>query len=178
MASNADDLPTGPHVRVRPATVADITVLREWDEDPDVAASGGEDGGFDWDLEVPRNVAWREFLIAELDGEPIGFLQLIDALEEETHYWGSQEQPGTWAIDIWIGAARHRRGGHGTEMMRLALDRCFGLHGASTVLIDPLESNTRAHGFYERIGFRFVEHRWFDTDHCRVYEFPRANWHP
>jgi len=43
-------------------------------------------------------------------------------------------------------------------------------------LIDPLESNTRALRFYERLGFTFVEHRTFDTDFCRVYRFDRTSW--
>jgi aminoglycoside 6'-N-acetyltransferase len=44
------------------------------------------------------------------------------------------------------------------------------------VLIDPLESNTRAHKFYERLGFEFVEKRNFEGDDCLVYQMTRAVW--
>jgi aminoglycoside 6'-N-acetyltransferase len=44
------------------------------------------------------------------------------------------------------------------------------------VLIDPLASNTRAHRFYERLGFEFVERRRFGADDCFVYRLPRAAW--
>jgi aminoglycoside 6'-N-acetyltransferase len=160
-------------VQLRRATVDDIPLLHEWDRDPDVLASSGEDGGdFDWDFEVPRDVSWRELLIAEVDGEPVGFMQLIDAAEEETHYWGDLEQ-GPWAIDIWIGSSRHRGQGIGESMMRQALDRCFARPGVDHVLIDPLLRNERAIRFYERIGFTHVGVRWFDTDECAVMRFDR-----
>lgn len=159
---------------VRPATPADIPLLERWDEDPDVIASGADDE-WNWDTEIPRQVPWREMLIAEHAGRPIGFVQLIDARDEETHYWGDEVEAGAWAIDIWIGTAADRGQGHGSEIMRQAIARCFDHHDAPAVLIDPLETNTRAHRFYERLGFRFVEHRWFDDDHCRVYRLERRD---
>ncbi len=58
-------------------------------------------------------------------------------------------------------------------MMRLALERCFADPQVSAVLIDPLASNTRAHRFYERLGFRFVERRRFGADECFVYRLDR-----
>jgi aminoglycoside 6'-N-acetyltransferase len=44
------------------------------------------------------------------------------------------------------------------------------------VLVDPLESNARAHQFYERLGFVFVEQRDFGDDRCRVYRIDRSGW--
>ncbi|MFM2079254.1 MAG: hypothetical protein RJA49_3144, partial [Actinomycetota bacterium] len=111
-------------VRLRRAAPADAPLLREWDRDPDVAASGGDDDDFDWEFELQRDVPWRELLIAEFDGRPVGFIQIIDAREEESHYWGDIE-PDVRAIDIWIGSAEFRGRGIGEAMMRQALDRCF-----------------------------------------------------
>lgn len=159
-------------VRLRPATVDDVPLLHAWDDDPDVAASGGDDDAFDWEYEVPRDVDWRELLIAEDDGRPVGFLQLIDARQEETHYWGDIDH-GIWAIDIWIGAAADRGRGVGAEMMRLALDRCFARPEVHTVVIDPLVRNERAIRFYERIGFEHTGVRWFDDDECAVMRITR-----
>jgi aminoglycoside 6'-N-acetyltransferase len=159
-------------VRLRRATPHDAVLLREWDRDPDVSASGGDDDDFDWEHELPRDVSWRELLIAEFEGRPVGFIQIIDALEEESHYWGDIE-PDVRAIDIWIGSPEYRSRGIGEAMMRQALDRCFADPAVTTVLIDPLARNERACRFYERLGFQFVEVRWFDTDECRVYRFDR-----
>jgi aminoglycoside 6'-N-acetyltransferase len=61
-------------------------------------------------------------------------------------------------------------------MMTLAIERCFAIKTVTQILIDPLESNTRAHIFYERLGFEFVERRMFDEDDCRVYKLTRAKW--
>lgn len=58
--------------------------------------------------------------------------------------------------------------------MRLALARCFAATRVNAVVIDPLASTTRAHRFYERLVFRFVAHRCFGGDECRVYRITRA----
>jgi aminoglycoside 6'-N-acetyltransferase len=160
-------------IALRPMRLDDVELLLRWDEDPDVAASGGDSDWYDWPAELARGeLPWREFLVAEEDGRPVGFVQLIDAAEEEEHYWGDIA-PRTWAIDIWIGAPEDRGRGLGEAMMRQALDRCFGDHDAVEVVIDPLASNTRAIRFYERLGFEFVEARDFDDDRCHVYRFRR-----
>jgi aminoglycoside 6'-N-acetyltransferase len=116
-------------------------------------------------------------LIAELDGRPIGFLQIIDPLEEESHYWGNTPK-NLRAIDIWMGEAQDLGRGYGTVMMRLAMDRCFHNTTVTSILIDPLSSNQRAHRFYERLGFKFLEERLFGDDHCFVYQFERKDWVP
>jgi len=161
-------------VTLRRARLDDIDLLCEWDVDADVAASGAARGREVWEAELARVVPWAEELIAEADGVPVGFLQLIDAAAEESHYWGADVEPGAWALDIWIGRPEHRGRDIGREMMRLALDRCFGVHGAAAVLLDPRSDNTRAHRFYERLGFVFVEQRNFGDDDCRVYRLGRA----
>lgn len=60
--------------------------------------------------------------------------------------------------------------------MQLVLERCFSDPSVMAVLIDPLASNTRAHRFYERLGFEFVEHRRFGADDCCVYRLARAGY--
>jgi aminoglycoside 6'-N-acetyltransferase len=162
-------------VQLRPATRADLPLLLRWDRQAHVIAATGGDGAFEWARELPRNVGWRETLIGESDGRPVGVIQIIDPAEEETHYWGTSE-PKLRAIDIWIGEAADLGQGYGTLMMRLALDRCFANPDVSAVLVDPLASNTRAHRFYERFGFRPIERRMFGADDCIVYRLNRGEW--
>lgn len=135
-----------------------------------MAAKGTEDWG--WERELARSPPWREQLIAEVDGRPIGYLEIINPGREESHYWGDMPE-GVRAIDIWIGEESELGKGYGTQMMRLALSRCFADQTVSIVLVDPLAGNTRAHRFYERLGFRFVEHRYFGDDECCVYRLDR-----
>jgi aminoglycoside 6'-N-acetyltransferase len=162
-------------MNLRRATIADLALLRSWDLKPHVVAASGQDGLTDWATELRRTVSWAELLIAEVDGRPIGILQIIDPAQEDTHYWGDVA-PNLRAIDIWIGEETDLGRGFGSAMMGLALDRCFGDSNVEAVLIDPLESNTRAHRFYERLGFRRVERRCFGPDDCVVYRLDRTHW--
>jgi aminoglycoside 6'-N-acetyltransferase len=162
-------------MRLRPATAEDIPLLKRWDENPHVAAAGGGDDWYDWDAEVPRDAAWGELLIAELDGRPIGVMEICNPAEEPSHYWGEVEAD-LRAIDIWIGDAADLGRGYGTQMMRIALDRCFADARVKAVIIDPLESNVRARRFYERLGFRFVERRRFEHEDCIVYRLNREDY--
>src|SRR3546814_15786218 len=91
-------------MKLRPALLSDAALLRDWESRPHVRAAIGDDAGFDWETELRRDPAWRELLVAELDGRPIGFLQIIDPAREETRYWGDVEDD-LRAIAIWIGAA-------------------------------------------------------------------------
>jgi aminoglycoside 6'-N-acetyltransferase len=73
-------------MNLRPATAADLALLRHWDEQPHViAASPNDDWG--WEVELNRSPDWREQLIAELDGRPVGFVQIIDPAREESPNW-------------------------------------------------------------------------------------------
>jgi len=128
---------------------------------------GRSEDWYDWSAELARVVPWRELLIAVEDGRPIGFVQLIDAAEEESNYWGDVE-PGTWALDIWIGSPEDRGRGLGTQLMRAALARIFERDGAEAVVIDPKVTNGRAIPFYRRLGFEPVGVRAFDGDECLV----------
>lgn len=161
-------------IRLRTATIADIALLQHWDEQPHVLESDPNDD-WEWETELLRNPDWREQLIAELDGRPIGFVQIIDPAREETRYWGDAPE-NLRAIDIWIGEAEDTGKGYGSEMMRLALRRCFTDPAVEAVLIDPLASNAAAHRFYERLGFRFVERRQFGEDDTFVYRLERVDF--
>ena len=161
-------------ITLRPATIDDLHTLEHWDEQQHVIDADPNDD-WNWAEELPREVDWREFLIAEDAGRPIGFIQIIDAAREETHYWGDVPE-NLRAIDIWIGESSDLGRSYGTEMMREALARCFADPNVTAVLIDPLASNTRAHRFYERLGFTFVERRQFGEDDCFVYRLDRETW--
>jgi aminoglycoside 6'-N-acetyltransferase len=153
----------------------DLSILRHWDTKPHVIAASGDDGWFDWEAELPRQVSWRELLIAEDEGRPVGVLQVIDPAEEESRYWGDVA-PNLRAIDIWIGEESDLGRGLGSTMMHLALSRCFSNPRVVGVLIDPLHSNSRVQRFYERLGFRRVEQRTFGLDDCIIYRLDRDAW--
>jgi len=151
-------------------------LLERWDREPHVVA-GVPGDRWDWETELARRSPWQEMLIAELDGRPIGFVQIIDPGREETHYWGDVPE-NLRAIDIWIGEPDALAKGHGTKMMHLALARCFADPTVTAVLLDPLASNVRAHRFYRRLGFELVERRRFADSDCFVFRLDRRAYRP
>lgn len=155
----------------RHATIEDLELLQHWDKQPHVIACDPSGEG-DWIPELTKKEEWRELLISQEEDEPIGFLQIIDPKLEDTHYWGDLP-PNLRAIDIWIGEKENLNKGYGTTMMKMAFDRIFSNPQVQTILIDPLASNTKAHRFYERLGFQFVEERVFGEALCFVYELKR-----
>ena len=168
--------PAAGLVTLRPATPADLNLLRRWDQDPQLRVARGDDD-WQWESELRKNLPWREQLIAELDGRPIGYLEIIDPEQDVDKYWGCMDA-GHRAIDVWIGEPDARGRGYGSRMMRLAIERCFADPSVHTILIDPLETNTRAQRFYERLGFEYVACRDFHGDRCLVYKLRRDGTRP
>lgn len=161
-------------LRLRPAVPEDAVILRRWDNEPHIiAAKGTED--WEWEWELPRSPKWRAQLIAEYNGNPIGFLQIVDPALEESHYWGECPE-GLRAVDIWIGEREYTGRGIGTQMMIAAINRCFAEPEVGAIIIDPLVSNTRARRFYERLGFKILEFRSFGDSDCVVYRLERSDW--
>ncbi|NCJ07891.1 GNAT family N-acetyltransferase [Synechococcales cyanobacterium C] len=161
-------------ITLRAATPADIPLLRHWDEQPHVISANPNDP-WNWEADLATSADWQEHWIAELDGRPIGFIEIIDPAREESHYWGDVPTH-LRALDIWIGEASDLGRGYGTAMMQLALTHCFADPAVTAVLVDPLANNTRAHRFYERQGFKFLQHQRFGEDNCSVFRLSRAEW--
>ncbi|MEM9305137.1 MAG: GNAT family N-acetyltransferase [Pseudomonadota bacterium] len=154
----------------RPATLADLALLRAWDEQPHVIASNPNDD-WDWEEDLAWSPDWRELLLAEVDDRPVGVLQIIDPAFENTGW--APIGPGHRAVDVWIGEPDCLNRGIGTRMMRWAIARCFADDEVHTILIDPLATNTDAHRFYRRLGFEFVAERRSGTDDCFVSSLRR-----
>ena len=163
-------------IKLRPASCDDLELLRFWDEQPHVIASDPS-GDWNWEEELQLNYPWREQLIAELDGSPIGFIQILDPANEIFNYWKIDEK-NLRAIDIWIGEAKNLNQGYGSEMMRQGLARCFAPPRVKAVIIDPLVSNTSAIRFYKRHGFREIERRILgdEKDECLVMRIDRTSY--
>ena len=161
-------------MNLRRAALDDFELLRHWDQQPHVKAAGPNDD-WQWETELARDPAWRRQLIAEVDGKPIGFIQIVDPHLEETHYWGDIDA-NLRAIDIWIGEKENLNKGYGSQMMKLALEICFSDSKVTAVLVDPLQSNRDVHRFYECLGFIRIDERRFGCDDCYVYRLMREDW--
>jgi aminoglycoside 6'-N-acetyltransferase len=172
----------GEVLAIRVATLADVPMLNVWDRDPEVIACASDDPEAEkafldahWPDEIAANSDVSCYYMAELDGRPIGAMQVIDPHQEPTHYWGEIE-PNLRAVDIWIGDAGDRNKGYGARMMSAVIDTCFDDPAVAAIVIDPLNSNADAHRFYQRLGFKPVGRRLFGEDDCLVHRLERANW--
>ena len=172
-------------VTLRFATPADIPVLERWDlephvisastDNPDIEKAFGEENDWAENIAMHQDDVWEHW-IAEVDGRPIGAMQMCDPHLEPTHYWGDVG-PNLRALDIWIGEPADRGKGYGEEMMRLGIARSFAKPEVTAILIDPLNSNPRAHKFYQRLGFVPVGRQVFNgEDDCLVHKLTRADW--
>lgn len=173
---------TRSKIVLRPMTSADVPLLDRWDQQPHVIYATSDDpdqtkafGDTYWPDELARVGPDYQYYIAELRGRAIGALQIIDPHTEPTHYWGAIE-PNLRAIDIWIGSADDLSHGYGTDMMRQAFRMCFADPSVTAIVIDPLTSNTRAHRFYQRLGFVAEDRRLFGDDDCLVHRLTRETW--
>jgi aminoglycoside 6'-N-acetyltransferase len=110
-------------LNLRPATLADLSLLEHWDEQPHVIDSNPKDR-CDWQVELEQNCLGREKLIAEINGRPIGFIEITNPGLDDSNYWGDARK-NVRAIDIWIGEVTDLGKGYGTKMLQLALKRCF-----------------------------------------------------
>ena len=170
-------------LKLRLATTEDVPHLERWDHAPHVIAATSDDpdaeiafGDAQWREEISDPDPASTFFIAELAGRPIGAMQVIDPALERTHYWGTDCPPNLRAMDIWIGAVACLGKGYGTQMMKIAITRAFAAAEVEAIVIDPLNSNTDAHRFYVRLGFRPIGRRLFDDDDCLVHRLDRADW--
>jgi aminoglycoside 6'-N-acetyltransferase len=166
-------------IQLRKANLNDLLLLKYWDSKPHVLFATGndkpeEDKWLEEQLKKPSDFVW--IFIAELEGRPIGVLQIVDPALEETHYWGENVSQNLRAIDIWIGEESDLSKGYGTIMMTLGINKCFENPKISSIIIDPLEKNHKAIKFYQKLGFQFIENKYFDDDYCAVHELKKINY--
>jgi len=137
---------------LRPATEADLPMLRRWLRTPEVVRWWGDPEEqavlLEGDLREPLMV----MRIVQLDRMPFAYAQDYDV--------GSWPQPqfahlpkGSRAIDAFIGEAGMIGRGHGSQFLRLLAIE-LRQQGAPVVAIDPDLDNWRARRAYHRAGFR------------------------
>lgn len=162
-------------IALRPVQISDLNLLKYWDEKPHVIASNPNDK-WDWKTELQNPSPGREQFIAQINGRPIGFMEITNPALDNSNYWDNVGNNNIRAIDIWLGEETDLGKGYGTKMMQLALAKCFAISNVTAVLVDPLANNLRAHRFYQRLGFQLVEKRKFGQDDCFVFRLDRLNW--
>lgn len=161
---------------LRPVTRDDLPVLQAWDADPVIIELMGrkfqEMNADEWlrSLDTGRNC--RAWVIEDLDGRPIGELQLAQL------NW----RAGTAELRICIGERDCWNSGYGTDAIRTGLGVAFGEMGLKAVYLRVFTTNTRAVHVYERLGFRKqaileASVRRQDPSPVLLMNLTRERWH-
>jgi aminoglycoside 6'-N-acetyltransferase len=135
----------------RPATRADLPMLREWLETPDVVPWWGEPAEQYALLEEDLDEPGMTMLIVSFEGCAFAYAQ-----HYEVHRWPQPHfahlPAGTRAIDAFVGVPAMLGKGHGSAFLRLLAVE-LSAAGAPMVAIDPDIANARARAAYAHAGF-------------------------
>jgi len=136
----------------RPATRADLPMLRVWLATPDVVRWWGDPAEQYALLEGDLSEPLMTMRIVTLDDHPFAYAQ-----HYEVHSWPRPHLAdlphGARAIDAFIGEPVMIGRGHGAAFLRALADQLIA-DGAPLVAIDPDAANTRAVNAYRNAGFK------------------------
>jgi aminoglycoside 6'-N-acetyltransferase len=137
---------------IRPVTLADLPLLRDWRERPHVHRWWGDpllEPEHDKLVDL-RIAMW----IAEWRGRPFAFIQDYDVHGWPDHHFGYLPEPSR-GMDLYIGERDLIGIGHGVALIRQHVDQLFST-GVLAIGIDPHPDNDAAQRAYARAGFRVV----------------------
>ncbi len=135
----------------RPATAADMPMLRRWLRTPEIIRWWGDPVREAALLEEDLSNPLMAMLIVSHEGSPFAYAQHYDVGSwPQEHLAGLP--PGARAIDAFIGEPEMIGRGHGAAFLRLLARRLLD-EGAPLVAIDPDAGNLRARRAYSKAGF-------------------------
>jgi len=117
--------------------------------------------------------------IIYLDDKPIGYIQCSDLYAYRTKCPNpkgilTNEDPGTFCLDLFIGEEDFLNKGYGTEIVKSFVTKIFAEFNAKEILIDPACSNKRAIRCYEKAGFKVIRKANDGVNECCIMEFENA----
>lgn len=116
--------------------------------------------------------------IIMLDDKPIGFIQACDLYAYRTQCENpkgvfTQEDEGTFCLDLFIAEESLLNKGLGTQIVKLFTEKLFDEFNAKKIMIDPAASNARAIRCYEKVGFFKVREEYDGVESAIVMELKR-----
>lgn len=144
-------------------TEHDIPLFKQWAQLPHVKDVWFIDGYHPLEYftqKLANNTYDFPFLIL-LDQQPIGYIQACDlyayrlfAVKPAGVF--TNEAPGTFCMDLFIGDERLLNRGYGTMIVKQFIEKLTTEFKATKILIDPSVDNKRAIRCYEKAGFNAV----------------------
>lgn len=114
--------------------------------------------------------------IIYLDDFPIGYIQYCDlyayrTLTPKPKGLFTNENSGTFCIDLFIAESDLLNKGYGTEIIKKFTNKLINELGAKKILIDPASSNKRAIRCYQKAGFKILKNTHDGIMECTIMEF-------
>ena len=114
-------------------------------------------------------------IVAELDGAIVGTVTLRAPNAESRCAW--YLQPGVWSFGQFAVRPDLQRNGLGEKLMHAIEQRALQ-HRAAELALDTAEGATHLVRWYERLGFRFIQHvSWEETNYRSVVMSKRLAAH-
>jgi|SRR6476469_8787218 len=135
----------------RPATCADLPILREWLATPEVVRWWGEPAEQYALLEEDLGNPLMVMRIVAFERRPFAYVQDYDVHTWPQPHFADLPQ-GARGIDAFIGAPDMIGQGHGAAFLRERASKLIAA-GAPLVAIDPDAANLRARRAYAKAGF-------------------------
>lgn len=115
-----------------------------------------------------------------IDDAPIGYIVCCDLYAYRNLFQNpkgifTQEEPGTFCMDLFIGEEACLNKGYGTEIVKQFTDKIFKDFNAKIIYIDPTVTNKRAIRCYEKAGFKFSRIANDGITDCYVMELKKVN---
>lgn len=166
-------------ISFKPMTDDDIPFWNKWVEKPQVKNTWFIEGYY------PPNCIYEKLqgngydypFIIYLDEIPIGYIQCSDLYAyrikcKDPKGVFTEEDPGTFCIDLFVGEENYLDKGYGTKIVESFIKKIILDFNPKKILIDPTIDNKRAIRCYEKAGFKFLRYDNNGIKDCYVMEFP------
>ena len=141
----------------KPLTREDLPMLHAWLQRTHVAEWWHEPATL---VELERdylpatlNESSTRAYVANLDGQPIGFIQSYAVAGSGEGWWEQETDPGARGIDQFLANPEQLGRGLGSAMVRAFVEQLFQDPAVTKVQTDPSPKNERAVRCYRRAGF-------------------------
>ena len=149
-----------PAITLRPATPGDRFLIRRWLGEPAIARWWGTVARAEAEITIALASPSALCRIVLVDGVAAGYAQAVDAT-----LWGGDLPPdlppGTYDVDLFIGAEALRGQGSGGVALGLLVAEVFTTTFAAACAVFPPVANEAATRAFEKAGFRW-QRVWAD----------------
>lgn len=159
-------------------TFANLQLWQQWSQKPHVKNVWFVEG-YESTSYIHQKIAGNGYdypFIIYLNDIAIGYIVCCDLYAYRTrcpHPKGlfTQEEAGTFCMDLFIGEEKYLNKGYGVLIVREFVKKMLEQFHPKKILIDPAITNIRAIKCYQKAGFKIIAQKFDGVTDCYVMEF-------